>query len=178
MNNELTVRELVKQINDNRTQASASTKDETRVMKAMLNDPTYVVDVYGKSGVEGQYCPYEDARKLVSTIIKDTTKVTSQEANELARRYEFSTRDANIMIGISKEFANTYLETGRKLPLGGREKSDIAIARKTKSERVNSFPKKVGVDSEGKDIYEVTGEGIIPEHYSLKVYSSCPAWVK
>ena len=48
-----TVRELVNEINNTRTQTSASAKDEVRVMKAMLNDPDFKVDVYGKSGVEG-----------------------------------------------------------------------------------------------------------------------------
>ena len=42
---------LIKEINDTRTQTSASAKDEVRVMRAMLNDPTFKVDVYGRSGV-------------------------------------------------------------------------------------------------------------------------------
>lgn len=42
--------ELVKSIDQNRSQASASAKDEVTVMRAMLNDETYKVDVYGRSG--------------------------------------------------------------------------------------------------------------------------------
>ena len=116
------VRELINEINTTRTQASSKAKDEVRVMKAMLNEPEFKVDVYGKSGVEGQYCPYEESRIMVSNIIKNTTKVSQQEAMSLANSYEFGNQEATIMVGLSKEFINTYIETGRKLPLGGREK--------------------------------------------------------
>ena len=82
------------------------------------------------------------------------------------------------MVGLSKEFVNTYIETGRKLPLGGREKSNISIAKKVKKERVGNTPRKVGVNADGTDKYESTASAPIPEHGSLKVYSSCPSWVK
>ena len=123
-----TVKQLIDEINTTRTQTSSSIKDETRVMKAMLNDPDFKVDIYGKSGVEGSYCPYEESRTMIANIIKETTKISKQEATALADSYEFGNQEANIMIGISKEFINTYLETGRKLPLGGREDSNISIA--------------------------------------------------
>lgn len=174
---ENTVKELIKEINETKTQISASAKDEVRVMKAMLNDPTFKVDIYGNSGVEGQYCPYDEARMMVANIIKDTTKISSKEAADLANSYEFGKQEANIMIGISKEFINTYIETGRKLPLGGRETSNISIAKKVKEERTNSFPKKVGVNDDGTDRYETVSEGVIPAHGSLKVYSSAPSWL-
>lgn len=175
---ELTVRELIESINKTRTQASASAKDEVKVMRAMLNDPTYKVDVYGKSGVEGQYCPYEESRTMVASILKDTTRMSTKESEELAGRYEFGKQESTIMVGISKEFVNTYLETGRKLPLGGRKDSNIAIAKKVKGSRPNNFPVKVGVNDDGTDKYETRDNGTIPSHGSLKVYSSCPEWVK
>jgi hypothetical protein len=168
---------LVKEINETRTQTSASNKDEIRVMRAMLNDPTFKVDVYSRSGVEGQYCPYEDARTMISNIIRDTTKISSKEATDLAASYEFGKQEAATMIGISKEFINTYIETGRKLPLGGRETSNISIAKKTKEARSNSFPKKVGINDDGSDRYETVDDGVIPAHGSLKVYSSAPSWL-
>lgn len=175
---EVTVRSLIEDINATRTQASASAKDEIKVMRAMLNDPTYKVDVYGKSGVEGQYCPYDEARAMVSSILKDTTRMSTKESEELAERYEFGKQESSIMVGLSKEFVNTYLETGRKLPLGGRRDSNIAIAKKTKEARTNNFPVKVGVNDDGSDKYETRDNGTIPAHGSLKVYSSCPEWVK
>lgn len=174
-----TVNELIEEINKTRTQTSASAKDETRVMRAMLNDPTYKVDVYGKTGIEGQYCPYEEARTMVANIIKDTTKISSKEAIDLANNYEFGKQESNIMIGISKEFINTYIETGRKLPLGGRETSNISIAKKVKEAKVGGTPKKVGVNDDGTDRYECVSDGsVTPAHGSLRIYSPCPSWVK
>lgn len=174
---ETTVKALIKEINDTRTQISTSVKDEQRVMRAMLNDPTFKVDVYGKNGVESQYCPYEDSRDMIASIIKDTTHMSSKEAEELAKGYEFGKNEATTMINISKEFINTYIETGRKLALGGRADSDISIAKKTKEAKVNSYPKKVGVNADGTDKYETITEGTIPAHGSLKVYSPAPSWL-
>ena len=174
---DFSVKDLIKEINETRTQTSASSKDESRVMRAMLNDKDFKVDIYGKSGVEGQYSPYEDARILVSNIIKDTTKMSSKEASALAEEYEFGKAEANIFIGISKEFINTYMETGRKLSLGGREKSNISIAKKVKEEKANTYPKKVGVNPDGTDKYETVNAGTIPEHNTIKVFSSCPSWL-
>lgn len=172
------VRQLIAEINEARTQTSSSVKDEVRVMRAMLNDPTFKVDVWDKDGIVGQYCPYDEARAMVANIIKDTTKISNNEATDLASSYEFGNQEASIMIGISKEFINTYIETGRKLPLGGRETSDIAIAKKVKEAHTNSYPKKVGVNEDGTDKYETVDDGVVPEHGSLKVYSPTPSWLK
>ena len=174
----VSVRDLIKEISETRTQTSASSKDETRVMSAMLNDPTFKVDVYGRNGIEGQYCPYDDARSMVANIIKDTTKISAQEATDLASNYKFGKQESNVMIGLTKEFINTYIETGRKLPLGGRADSNISIAKKVKEARANTFPKKVGINDDGTDRYETVDQGIIPAHGSLKVYSPAPSWLK
>ena len=134
--------------------------------------------VYDKNGVSGSYCPYEESRIMLSSIIKDTTKINSAEASELAYNYEFGKKESTIMVGISKEFVNTYIETGRKLPLGGREKSNISLAKKVKPAKANTYPKKVGVNADGTDKYETVNEGMIPEHNSIRVFGSCPSWVK
>lgn len=173
-----TVRELVKSIDENRSQSSASAKDELTVMRAMLNDPTYKVDVYGRSGIEGQYCPHDEAVALATNILKGAANISGSEAAELAKGYEFGKQDATIMVGLSKEFINTYLETGRKLPLGGRETSNISIQRKIKEETISSFPVKVGVNGDGTDRYEHTMGKVIPAHGSLKVSSPAPSWLK
>ncbi len=170
--------ELVKSIDQNRSQASASAKDEVTVMRAMLNDETYKVDVYGRSGVEGQYCPYEESRALAANILKGAANISGSEATELANGYEFGKQDATIMVGLSKEFINTYLETGRKLPLGGRATSNISIQKRVKEETVSSFPVKVGVNSDGTDKYEHSAGRVIPAHGSLKVSSPAPSWLK
>ena len=46
MSNIIHVNDLIKEINENRTQTSASSKDEVRVMNAMLNDPEFKVDIF------------------------------------------------------------------------------------------------------------------------------------
>ena len=171
-----TVKEVIENINNSRTQVSACAKDETRVMMAMLNDPTYKVDVYGRNGVEGEYCPYEEARTMVANIIKDTTKINKNEATELANQYEFDKQNAVIMTGLSKEFINTYIQCGRKLPLGGRVDSNISISRKVKAKSGNHL-KKVGVNDDGTDKFVEATENT-PAHGSLKVYSPCPSWLK
>lgn len=173
----MTVKELIADIAETRTQTSANSKDEVRVAQAMLNDPTYKVDIYTKKGVVGQYCPYEESRAMCAAIIKDTTKVSSKEAEELAGNYQFSKSDAQSMVNFSKEFINTYTQTGRKLPLGGRERSNVALQLKVKEAKMSSFPS-VAVDAEGNKIYTSTQGKMIPEHETLKVSSSCPAWLK
>ena len=157
---DIRVRELVNEINETRTQTSASAKDEARVMQAMLNDDSFVVDVYGNKGVKGQYCPYEESRTMIANIIKSTTKINAKEAEDLANAYEFGKQESTIMVGLSKEFVNTYTETGRKLPLGGREHSNISIAKKVKPEKASDSGK------------------VTPSHNGLKVYSGCPSWLK
>ena len=93
-----TVMELVKEIDETRSQCSASSKDEIRIMRAMLNDPEFVVDVYAKNGVVGQYCPYEDAHDMVANIIKNATKISTKEAEALSENYEFSKSDASTFV--------------------------------------------------------------------------------
>lgn len=173
------VKEMVADIDVSRNnKTSACAKDETRVMMAMLNDPTFKVDIWSHNGIIGQYCPYEESRQMITNILRDTAKISTQEARELAMGYEFDKNNANIMIGISKEFINTYVETGRKLPLGGRETSNIAIAKKIKPAKPNTYPKKVGIADDGTDIYETVNDGMSPAHGSLKVYSPAPTWIK
>ena len=115
---------------------------------------------------------------MTASIISSAAKLSKEEARNLAMNHEASKAEAASMVGISKEFINTYIETGRKLPLGGREKSNISIAKKVKEERVGNSPRKVGVNADGTDKYENTPSAPIPEHGSLRVYSSCPSWVK
>ena len=47
------VEELLAMINNETGTCTASKKDEIRVMKAMMNDASYEVDVYGNEGKEG-----------------------------------------------------------------------------------------------------------------------------
>ena len=165
------VKDLVQEIAVNLSQKSASQKDEVRVMQAMLNDKTYVVGEYNKSGKVGEYCPYDDSRKMIANVISAAAKVPAAESKQLASEYEFTKSDANVMVGISKEFVNTYVGTGRKLPLGGRENMNVSLQQKKVDEKKKQFPVN-GVGSSER------GEVTIPAHVTLKASGPCPVWLK
>jgi len=174
---QIKVTDLVKKIDTEKTQSSASKADEISVMRAMLNDPDYKVDIYGKSGVEGQYCPREDAVVIATDILAGAGSIPKAEAQTLAAGYEFTKADATAMVGISKEFINTYLHTGRKLPLGKREKSDVSLKLKIKPESVSTFPIKTGVNPDGTPAYSKQSTKV-PSYETLSVAGSCPSWLK
>lgn len=171
------VKELIKEIHSVITQTTGSKKDEVRVMRAMMNDDTYKVDLYDKSGKIGTYCPAESARTMAASIISGATKISVNEAEALAKNYEFKRAEAEAMVDMSKEFINTYMHTGRKLPLGGRTKSDVSLSIKNIDAGTRPFPKVTGVDAKGNKIY---GRGLakVGSYESIKVYSPCPSWVK
>ena len=172
-----TVEKMVKEIKDNLSQVSSSHKDEVAVMQAMLNDTNYKVGVYKKEGQVDTYCPAEEAKEMLGRIISSTTKVNSQEAKVLADNYQFTKSDAATMVGISKEFVNTYVQTGRKLPLGGREKSNVSLAIKNVEPKTTGYPRKIGMDGSGNPIYK-TDQAAIPNHSGIKSSSPCPSWVR
>ena len=177
MSEVVTVREIIQQIAETRTQTSANARDEVRVAVAMMNDPTFQVDVYGKEGVVGTFSPYEAMHSFAASVVKNTAKVTESEAERLVEGYQFSKDEASHVIGFAKEFVNTYLETGRKLPLGCRARSNCSLSQIVKEARENSFPVPNGVDANGEKVY-TTATGITPEYTTIKVNGSCPTHLK
>lgn len=172
-----TVSRMVKDIKDNLSQVSSSHKDELAVMQAMLNDTDYQVGVFKKDGQVGTYCPAAEAKDMVARILTTAAKVNPQEAKVLAEGYQFTKADAAAEVGIAKEFINTYVQTGRKLPLGGREFSDVSLELKAVEEKSTGYPKKMGMDANGKPIYK-TEQVQIPVHTGIKSSSPCPSWVR
>ena len=172
-----TVTNLLNEISTNLSQTSSSRKDEIRVMQAMLSDPSYAVSVYGRDGVEETYNPAEDFRSMCASVISHAAKVPAAEATQLMDGYAVSKAEATSMVNISKEFVNTFLKTGRKLPLGGREMSDISISQKHIPAHVRPCPHKVGVNEDGSNRYSRNPTSV-GAHDSIKVYSPCPSWVK
>lgn len=172
------VNQLVKEIRESLTEKKTSSqKDEIRVMKAMLNDKEYEVGIYGKDGLEGTVNPSKEARSVIASAMAGAAKIPQAEADKLADEYEFKKAEAVSMINISKEYINTYLGTGRKLPMGVRETSNVALIRKHIEEKESNYPKKVGINDEGKPIYKIEST-TIKEHDSVKVISSCPLHLK
>mgnify|MGYP000015476135 CR=1 FL=1 len=169
--------QLLTEIKEGLNQVSSSQKDEMRVMQSMLNDREYVVGIYGKEGKKEDYSPANEFRGMLSNVIASTTKIKKEEAVQLADRYDITKADAGVMVGISKEFINTYLGCGRKLPLGGREKSNYELSIKENKECVKKYPKQVGTDASGKKVYESTPKKV-PAHNSIKAHGGCPSWVK
>lgn len=171
--------ETVQEIKNSIEQKIASKKDEVRVMQTMLNDKDYVVGIYSNEGKVGEYCPYEDSRTMLGSAIASAAKITKAEAQNLASEYQFTKSEAETFVNISKQFTLTYLETGRKLPLGKRESTNFSLYTEVQPEKYSTYPKKVGVDDNGKDIYEVTTKDKpTPEHAVLRTSSPCPEWLK
>lgn len=171
------VNALVKSIREGLTQQNSSQKDEVAVMRAMLNDREYQVGVYGKEGQIGTFCPASEAREMAASVIAGAAKIATAEARQLADEYDFTKSDAQNMVNISKEYVNTYLQTGRKLPLGGRETSDVSLMQKNVEATQRTYPKQVGVDQDGNKVYEkATTE--VKAHTTIKAQGSCPSWIK
>ena len=171
------VRELISEIKTGLSQTSSSHKDEIRVMKAMLNDPEYGVDEYCKDGCCNTYYPCKEFRGMCASIIASTTKIPQAEAVNMMASYEVKKSEAAAMVGISKEFVNTFLQTGRKLPMGAREKSDVSLSLKKVEPSTRLYPQKVGVNDDGTPKYSKTST-TVPAHEAIRVHAPCPDWVK
>lgn len=161
----------------NRT--AASQKDEVAVMKAMLNDKDFKVQVYDRNGPTDEYvCPSENARAIGVNTLTSTTHMSKDEATGLMNDYEYTTKDAENFVGISKEFVSNYMDTMRKLPLGMREKSNISLSRKVVAPSTSATPIKTGqFDENGKEIY-TTKTTYNPGHESIKVHAPHPPYIK
>lgn len=166
------VQELIQDIKDNLKQKSASRRDETAVMRAMLNDKNFIVTDYA---THEKHCPANDFRDMIAGVVSSTTKMPKVEATAVMDNYEFKKSDADTMVTLSKDFLNCALRTGRKVNLGATEKSDISIQLKEIPESQKKFPMKTGVNDDGTPRYE-KAETIIPAHEGLKVSSPCPKW--
>ena len=171
------VKDLVNEIKTGLSQTSSSHKDEVRVMKAMLNDPSYEVSVYSKDGVVDTYNPCKDFRAMCSSIVSSAAKVPQAEAANMMESYEVKKSEAASMVNISKEFVNTFLHTGRKLPMGAREKSDVSLSLKMVAPSTRLYPQKVGVNDDGSARYSKSPT-TVPEHEAIRVHAPCPSWVK
>lgn len=172
---EMGVQALINDIKTHLTQKSASSRDEVRVMRAMLNDRKFQYSEYSNSGVE-THCPAEEFRGMVANIVSGATKISKAEAKTLVDAYDAKKSDAETMVQLSKDFMNTALRTGRSVNLGGTEKSNISIQLKNVEMTTKRYPKKVGVNQDGSIKYE-NAESIVPAHEGLKVKSPCPDWV-
>ena len=171
-NNNMNVQELIQDIKNNLKQKSASRRDEEAVMRAMLNDRSFIVKDYS---TQETHCPATEYRDMIAGIIASTTKLPKVEAQAVVENYEVKKSDASTMVTLSKDFFNSALRTGRKINFGATEKSDISIQLKEIPETQKKFPMKTGMNDDGTFRYE-KNETTIPAHEGLKVSSPCPKW--
>ena len=171
-NNNMNVQELIQDIKNNLKQKSASRRDEEAVMRAMLNDRSFIVKDYS---TQETHCPATEYRDMIAGIIASTTKMPKVEAQAVVENYEVKKSDASTMVTLSKDFFNSALRTGRKINFGATEKSDISIQLKEIPETQKKFPVKTGMNDDGTFRYE-KNETTIPAHEGLKVSSPCPKW--
>lgn len=177
MSENITVNGLLDEIRSGLSQKSASRKDEVRIMQAMLSDSDYEVGVYGKDGLENTFNPSTTFRDMCASVMSHSAKIPMAEANQLLNGYQVGKTEAAEMVDICKEFVNTFLKTGRKLPLGAREDSDIALSAKRVEESTRLYPQKIGVNDDGTDKYS-KAPTTVPAHGSIRVHAPCPPWVK
>ena len=152
---------------------NCSQEDEVRVMQAMLNDKDFKVDLYGRNGKVTEYCPAQEFKRMESSIISSALRISKDEAASLMDDYSVSKSEAEVMVNLSKQFINTYVDTDRKISLGSRTDRHLQLSKKVVPERSRPCPKKIGVSEDGKSIYEspiVTK----PEHITLKVHTLEP----
>lgn len=168
---ELTVKGMVSTIKKDLRQSSASSKDEVNVMMAMMNDKTFMVDeLDGNGQVVSSFCPAEVAEGFAASVIKGATKVSTAEAEDLAKNHQFTKKEAGAMVTLSKEFVNVYLDCGRKLKFGNREGKALTLSQKDREASTCTFPKRVGISEDGKGIYQLS-EAQIPAYKEVKAVS-------
>ena len=168
---------MIKDIKTNLSQQNSSRKDEVRVMQAMLSDDSYEVGIYNKEGQESSYNPASDFKAMCASVMSRAAKITNAEATELMKDFVPNKTEAGIMVDLSKEFVNTYLQTTRKMHLGGREKMNVSMTMIDVPKSEKSFPRKIGIDDNGNNVYAKTPV-TIPAHQTVKVTASCPDWLK
>ena len=169
--------DLVEEIRAGLKQNSANSKDEVAYMGAMLNDHEFKVNEYnGKGEVVGQICPADNMDNMMANIISSAVNIPTKEASELIAGYEYTNSDAKTMVGISKEFINGYLQTGRKINLGKRENSDFSLYQE---ELKKGTPMRSMVREEGENGEVVVKQVQVPldrTYYKLKAKSKKPTW--
>lgn len=171
-----TVNQLLKIINKGKT-CNSSHKDEVRVMRAMMNDSSYKVDIYGSSGKEETFVPSENLKDMCASVMSSAAKIPIAEAKTLMKEYEFKKNESELLLGFAKEFINTYIHTGRKLPLGGREKSNVSLSLKKIPAGERTYPQLVETKKDGTKIY-TSGKTYVKAYESIKVSSPAPSWLK
>lgn len=120
--------QLIKDIIERTTQTAINKADEVTVMQCMLNDSEFEIGTFdGNNGLVGTHSPRADAMGLIIDTTASVTGMSTAEAYNLSKDYEFTKRDASRFISIGKDFVGTYLQTGRKMVLTNNDPRGQAI---------------------------------------------------
>ena len=172
------MKELMNEIKEvTKKQKAASRVDEIRVMRGMLNDPDYSVSVFDRSkGYIGSRCPRDEAVAFIGSVSSAITGLDSKSAAEIAKDNEFTKKDAIFLIDNAKDFIDTYLETGRKLPIVQNEATQAALIKR----HVDSKEKKVSSVLMGNSSSNKVESGTvtIPAFDKVVCKSNCPKYLK
>ena len=134
--------ELMDQIQQvTKKQKSQSIVDEVRVMRSMLNDKNFKVDIYDKhKGKVGERCPRSEAVTFLGEATANMTGLDKRTSLQLAENYEFSRKDAIFFINNSKDFLSNYLKTGRKINIVQTEDCEASLLMKPVASKEKLVP--------------------------------------
>ena len=135
---------LMKQIQEvTARQKSQNKGDEVAVAQALLNDPDFKVGIYDKNkGLIGTRNVHEEAVSFIASVSSEITGLDRKTSEELASKYTFTKKDANFIINTTRDFIQTYLNTGRKFNLVQSENSEANIFLKPTPPKEKLVPTK------------------------------------
>lgn len=156
---------LIQDIIERTTQTAINKADEVTVMQCMLNDPEFEIGTFdANNGLIGTHVPRADAMGIILDSMSSITGMSSVEAYNLGKDYEFTKRDASRFINIGKDFVGTYLQTGRKMVLTNNDPRGQAIVNLKATE---AKQKKVPITDENGERQSKTVD--VPEGIKLNV---------
>ena len=110
---------------------------------------------------------YEFGKKDGQIYLMDEIHTPDSSRYFYAEGYEERLAAGEKQKQLSKEFVNTYLDTGRKIKFGNRDGKSLTLVQKEKKESVCTFPKRVGYNDDGTAIYQ-TATTKIPAYKEVK----------
>lgn len=128
-----------------RKQKSQNKTDEIIVAQTLLNDPDFQIGVYDKNkGLIGTRNVHNEAVTFITNVTSEITGLDKKSTEDLVKNYTFTKRDAQFLINTSKDFVQTYLQTGRKFNLVQSADSEANIVLKPAPAREKVVPTKDG----------------------------------
>lgn len=122
-------------------QKSQSISDELRVQQMLLNDPNYEVGIYDRNkGRIGSRNVHTEAVNFIADVSSAITGLERKAAQDCAEKYHFTKKDANFFRNMSRDFIQTYLQTGRKLNIVQAEDSESSIFYRSVEAREKVVP--------------------------------------